>query len=266
MPLSDLRNIPTIMTSLGWNKGADLLNNWFKNPAYTRSASGVTKFEYDNAYHFGALDAWLFSQAEGKTVWNKIFTKHLWRSNNPEDGDAVSKLGRLLNAEGILKPGIKDVRFGYKTYPAKEYEKNKTFLNASSFITNPTTPLTHCIAALGSFNLKIALNGKVSQSQNATTVNRYTVTPESIDIYLWDLFDFEDPADAWVSQPLGFWDEVTNTVSKMPGQGKVYVNNTSFRDWRTANNMGMDFYLYSDVYRYTLSRPSDLLPFEIIKP
>lgn len=263
MPLTTVRNIPRIMTALGWNKAADLLNNWFNGASHTKTST-ITAAEYSSAYNFGPLTAWLLGQAEGKFAWDKIFTRQLWKSNNNNDGDAISKLGRLLSNEGILKPGIKDVKFGYKTYTAADYEKNKAYLNASSFNTNPTTPLTHCVAALGSFNLKIALNGTVSHTPGRFFDNYYTVTPDSIDVYLWDSFDFVD--DGMISQPLGFWDEVTNTVSKTPGSGLTYVNNSSFRDWRTANGMGGDFYLYSEVLRHKFNEPANLQPFEISKP
>lgn len=252
------------MTALGWNKAADLLNNWFSGTSHTKSSTGITATEYKTAYNFGPLTAWLLSQSEGKFAWDKIFTRQLWKSSSSSDGDAISKLGRLLSDEGILKPKIKNVKFGYKTYTAADYEKNKAYLNASSFKTNITTPLTHCVAALGSFNLKIALNGTVSHTPGRIFENYYTVTPESIDVYLWDSFDFED--DGMVSQPLGFWDEMANIVSKTPGQGLTYVDNASFRDWRTANGMGGDFYLFSDVHRHTFTEPINLQPFEISKP
>lgn len=264
MPLSSVRNIPAIMNKLGWSMGADLLNNWFNTASHNRSTTGITKPEFDNAYSLGALTTWLLNQPEGKVVWEKIFNRHLWRSTSSSDGDAVTRLGKLLDDQGILKPGIKNVPFGKTNFTAKDYERTRTFLNVSSYKTGPTTELTACVAALGSFVLKIALNGKVSHTPGMVFSNVYTVTPESLDIYLWDAFDFID--DGVISQPLGCWDETTNTVSKFPGEGKVCVDNSSFRQWRTANNMGGDFYVFSDVHKQVLTRPSDLETFEISKP
>jgi hypothetical protein len=238
---------------------------WFSRPAHTRATGGVTAAEFKNAYHFGSLTDWLLSQPEGKLVWDKIFNHHLWRSTSSDDGDAVKRLGKLLNDEGILKPGIKGVSFGFKNFTAIDYERTKTVLNVSSFKTGPTTNLTHCVAALGAFVLKIVLNGKVSHTPGMIFSNVYTVTPESLDIYLWDLFDFED--GGFISQPLGCWNEVDNSVSKAAiGGDKVCVNNTSFREWRTNNNLGGDFYIYSDVLRQPLTRESDKEVFTISKP
>ena len=264
MPLTDVSKIPAIMRAKGWNKGADLLENWFNRPAYTRVSKGPSANEFSTVYNIGDLTGWLFKTNEGKQVWEKIFNDKLWRSNDSSRGDAITRLGTLLTGEGILKPGIKDVPFGFKSYSAVDYEKNKKALNASSFKTGMLTELTETVAALGSFNLKIALNGKVSHTPGMVWKNYYTVKPESIDIWLWDLFDFEDGPNDMTSQPLGCWDETDNSVAKVAVTGgKVCVNNTTFRTYRTANNKGGDFYVCSNVLRYQFTRTSDLEPFEI---
>lgn len=264
MPLTDVTKIPVIMRAKGWNKGADLLENWFNRAAYTRKAKGPVANEFSSAYNIGDLTAWLLKKPEGKQVWDKIFNDKLWRSNDSSRGDAITRLGTLLTAEGILKPGIKDQQFGYKSYSAVDYEQNKKALNASSFKTGITTELTETVAALGSFNLKIALNGKVSHAPGMIWKNNYTVKPESIDIWLWDLFDFEDDPNDLTSQPLGCWDESNNTVAKIAVTGgKVCVNNETFRTYRTNNNKGGDFYVCSDVLRYQFTRAVDLESFDI---
>jgi hypothetical protein len=126
------------------------------------------------------------------------------------------------------------------------------------------TTLTETVAALGSFLLFIGLHGKVTHSPYVFNKQRYTVKPESLDVYLWDSFDFVD--DGFISQPLGCWDEVTNQVTKMEAPGGVdytCVNNESFRNWRTTNNMGGDYYIYSDVSKVPLTKASNLDEFYI---
>ncbi|MEP6902142.1 MAG: DUF6402 family protein [Actinomycetota bacterium] len=264
MGLTDITKIPVIMRAKGWSKGADLLENWFSRAAYTRKTGGPMANELSSAYNIGDLNAWLLKKAEGKQVWDKIFNDQLWRSNDSSRGDAVKRLGTLLTAEGILKEGIKDQPFGFKSYTAVDYERNKKALNASSFKTGITTELNETVAALGSFNLKLALNGKVSHTPGYVWKNNYTVKPESIDVWLWDLFDFEDGPNDLTSQPLGCWDESDNSVAKIAiTGGKVCVNNSTFRDYRIKNNLGGDFYICSDVLRHKFTQAVNLEPFEI---
>ncbi len=265
MPLTNLTNIPVIMRANGWNKAALLLETWFNRAAYTKASGGPTATEFTTAFKFDDL-GWLITQPEGKAAYEKIFSEALWRSNDSTKGDALAKLVKVLNAEKILVPGIKDKPFGNKNLTALDYERGKTYTNASSFKTGVTTTLTHCVAALGSFVIKFVLNGKVSHTPNFIYSNRYTVKPESIDLYLWDSFDFEDDAVFGLvpkPQPLGCWDETTNSVGKLPSSNSVCVFNSTFRDWRTTNKKGGDFYIYSDVMKATFTSGSHLEEFYI---
>jgi hypothetical protein len=265
MPLTDVSKIPAIMIANGWNKAALLLAHWFIGAAYTKSSKGPTAAELSTAFKFDDL-GWLITQPEGKEAYEKIFSRRLWRTRDSDNGDAVTKLAKVLNAEKILAPGIKDVRFGYKNFTAIDYERGKSYTNASSFKTGVTTTLTHCVAALGSFVIKFALNGKVSHTPDFFNKNQYTVKPESIDLYLWDSFDFEDDTMFGIVptvQPLGCWDEATNSVGKFPDRSNVCVFNSTFRDWRTTNKKGGDFYLYTDVLRATFTNSAHLAEFYI---
>jgi hypothetical protein len=286
MGLSSVRKIPSIMTNLGWVKAAFLLETWFTRAKYTRANGGATPVEISSAVYLNNLD-WVIGTTEGKTTFENIFAKSfstgrgsytspLWRTNN-----AKLRLAELLKADGILTPGAKNVSFGYRNnYGAQDFERDTKYLSYSSFQTGIGTQLTHTVATLGSFVLKFALNGKVTHAPTAATSvqsgrgmintaakpNRYLVTPESVDVYLWDLFDFED--DGLFSQPLGCWNEDDNSVSptEVPVFGKkVCVNNASFRQWRDANNAGGDFYVYTNVGRFPITNLDQKKEFEIFK-
>lgn len=264
MSLSDITKIPVIMRAKGWNQGATLLETWFGRAAHTKVAGGPAESELNSAFSIGDMNGWLLKQPEGKAAWDKIFNDKLWRSNDSTKGDAITRLGTLLKSEGILKEGIKDQPFGHKGFTALDYERNKKALNASSFKTGMMTELNETVAALGSFILKIALNGKVSHTPGTFFKNNYTVKPESLDVYLWDSFDFEDGPHDPVSQPLGCWDETDNSVSKVAVTGgAVCVSNSTFRAYRTANSKGGDFYVYSDVLNFPLTSASQLESFDI---
>jgi hypothetical protein len=238
MGLSNLVRIPVIMRRKGWNNAAWLLEAWFARASHTRASGGVSESELRTALNFGNLEDWVLKQKEGKEAYDKIFSDRLWK-NRDEKADA--RLARLLGAEGKLNRNTNWTSFNYRNVSALDHERNRTFLNLSSFKTGAFTELTHIVAALGSFVLKFTLNGQVKYAPNWYSKNRYLVKPESINIYLWDLFDFEG------DQPLGCWDEDDNSVGKIGFGGKVCVGNDTFRRWRQNNHKGGDFYIYSNI-------------------
>lgn len=262
MSLTSLQNIPVIMRANGWNKGAFFLETWFNRAAYTKAAKGPTATEYSSAVNMGGLTSWLLGTDEGKFAYEKIFNRALWKTDNDEDGDAVGKLARILKAQNLLNEKAKDTPFGNKGYTAVDYQQNNRYVNASSFKTGATTTLTETVAALGSFLLFFGLNGKVTHSPYVFNSQRYTIKPESLDIYLWDSFDFVD--DGFISQPLGCWDDSDNSVSKVAvAGGKVCVDNATFRSWRSANKKGGDYYIFSDVLNVPFTKAGNLEEFYI---
>ena len=59
-----------------------------------------------------------------------------------------------------------------------------------------------------------------------------------------------------MSQPLGYWSAYNNIATGDPNCIRcVYVNNTSFREWRDYWGKGGDFEVYSDVKLENLKKP-----------
>lgn len=264
MALSSVRVIPTIMVAKGWHKAATLLETWFSRARYVRAnpvaGTPPPNNELNSAFNANSLGglAWIRGTDAGRGAYNRIFNSMLWRSANNSEGNARRKLGRLLRSEGILNERARNARFGFRNYSAAEYERTRTAVNASTYSTGIGTVFSgidEMTAALGSFTLKFALNGTLTYEPpiNVFGANlgsgRYKVKPESIDIWLWDLFDFEG------DQPLGHWRESPPEVGVFGFNGSVEVTNRSFRDWRNsaaANRMGGDFYIYTEPVRVRL--------------
>jgi hypothetical protein len=276
MALSSVRAIPNIMRNKGWNIAAFLLDSWFGRSRYRR-ADAIPKMpppktEIGTALNFSKVGglAWIKGQAAGKKTYDKIFNEKLWRTFDDEKGNAQSKLVTILRKEGILNPSANNTKFGYKNWAASDYETNSYAVNASTYATGNDKAgiffggITEIVAALGSFTLKFALNGTLRYekpwNQNIPVVGhggKYFVKPDSVTIYLWDLFDFEG------DQPLGAWNEDTNDVRAVSiGGGYVDVDNASFRAWREANNMGGDYWIYTEPVTVQLDDKSE---FEITK-
>lgn len=244
MPPFVITKIPKIMRKKKWEQGAIFLEKWFNSPSYVKSGQ-LTESEIKNAYNIGQLKDWLLTKPEGQFAYNKIFEQRLWCRENSQDGYAKTKLIQLLAEQNVLNPSAKSTSFGFKNYKYSDYEINHHALNASSFKTGAFTELNEVVAALGSFVLKFGLHGKITFIDN----DRYLIKPESLDIYLWDSFDFVGN-----SQPLGAWDDKTNTVGRVAywGSGLTAVTNKDFNDWRTANKKGGDFYITSNILKVPL--------------
>jgi Family of unknown function (DUF6402) len=276
MALSSVRAIPNIMRAKGWNTAAFLLDTWFSRSRYVRAEpvprSAPPNNEISNALNFSKVGglAWIKNQKAGKETYDKIFNEKLWRTFDDKKGNAQSKLATILRREGILNPSANNTKFGYKNWAASDYEINNYAVNASTYATGNDKAgiffggITEIVAALGSFTLKFALNGTLRYEQpwnpNIPVVGhggKYFVKPESVTIYLWDLFDFEG------DQPLGAWNETNNDVRAFSiGGGYVDVDNASFRAWREANNMGGDYWIYTEPVTVQLNDKSE---FEITK-
>ncbi len=272
MALSSVRVIPTIMKGKGWHKAATLLETWFSRAKYVRAdpkpGTAPPQNELNSAFNANAIGgfAWIKSTKVGGDTYQKIMNRKLWRTYNDNDGNAQRKLVKILRDEGILNQNAKNTRFGFKSYSAVEYERTRTAVNASTYSTGNDqagiffSGITEMIAALGSFTLKFALNGTLTYEPPLSVLGRnigggsYKVKPESIDVYLWDLFDFEG------DQPLGHWRENPPEVGLFGFDGSVEVNNKSFRDWRNspaAGGMGGDYWIYTEPVRVKLEDTSE---------
>ncbi len=252
MGLSSVRAVPSIMRNKGWNVAAFLLETWFSRASYVRS-DNITEGERRNAVDFSGVGGltWIRKFKAGQETYDKIFNNSLWRTYDDGNGNAQKKLVKILKSEGILNKNANNTKFGYKNWSTTDYEANRGAVNSSTYSTGNdklgilTSGISEITAALGSFQLKFALNGTLSYVPpgNIAGFNigngKYIVKPDSIVIYLWDLFDFEG------DQPLGHWNEDNNDVALFGHKDYVEVTNQSFRDWRNVHNMGGDYYIYT---------------------
>ena len=89
----------------------------------------------------------------------------------------------------------------------------------------------------------------MSYSPEVMAGYRHQVSITEVGVYVRDSFDFNG------DQFLGYWDDSDNSVSILNPLSGERVSNESFRQWRTANNRGGDFLVFSDVKRTRLSAP-----------
>lgn len=232
MPLT-LTNIPRIQRRQGWLNGAVLLEKWISRPASTHP-------------HYGApdtttirMDDFVLTFPRAKAVYDAIVAERIWAN-----AAGRMELYRRLKAKGLLTTAPNPVPFGTLTDPVEAVDKD--FIN-QRFIKNPLLPpLDDLTAALANFNLRVVVAGSVEPSAVPDT---WRIAVNQVGIYVWDSFNFEG------FQPLGYWDDATDTVSRSPFDSGTWVDNSTFRDWRKTNGKGGDFLVFSDMKIIDLPTP-----------
>jgi hypothetical protein len=242
-----LTNIPKIMQAKGWVKGALLMQYWFDGnattaPAYTLPDTSTITME------------WVLRFARAKVVYDQLVTDQIWTN-----AAAQNQITRMLRKKGLLVAG-----------PARTFDdlSNSTQSQHTDYINfRPFTDggyygsyyggyygyssdvMDDLTAALGRFVFHVVVAGDVQSNQSSKGAAGFQVTVREVGIYVRDTYDFNG------SQPLGFWDDSDNSVSPTNFFSGTYVNNGSFRDWRTANGRGGDYLIFTDIKRIRLAKP-----------
>ena len=236
-----LTNIPRIMRANRMPIGANVMESWFSRPTAT-------------APNYGTPDTttvtmkWALGFTRAKTVYDGIVNGKAWANNA-----AQKVIESKLRAQGLV--GSAPQNFGNlsKTPMALDADQiNQRAVGMSS----STETLDDLDAALANFVFQVVVAGTVSPKGSI-----HQVDVKEVGIYLRDSYDFNE------FQYLGCWDEVKNAVHRNPLASGDTVFNSTFRDWRTANGMGGDYMIYSDVTRITLSPPdSFIIPVPVAAP
>jgi hypothetical protein len=238
--------IPTIMREKGWGHAARLLNHWFRTPANSVAQHGIPNNSIITMN-------WVLSFPRAARVFNDAVRKKIWLTKA-----AQLKIKELIIREGALPLKIGQTKnFGnVGEHPQTAYEMER--FNTSNqvqfalFHQSPIiAPIDELTAALGNFNFDFVVEGKVEKIKNDTHDKNlgsvFSVTINKVGVYVRDSFDFAD--NRYYSQPLGFWDGINDYVGKLNLPESQYVDNQSFRDWRTKYGKGFGgaFLVFSDI-------------------
>ena len=268
----NIRNIPTIMRSKGWSRGATLMERWFRNAStqYPAYASADTSTITMN---------WVTGYTKPKQLYDSIFTDQIW-ANEAARGvlrTRLSSWGMLGNQKFAFDQTVQTPAFlesqyinfrgyggGYSGYSGSGYSgsgysgsgysgsgySGSGYSGASGGLANQSSGTTYgglndLIAALGAFTFRVVLAGSVAPTSN----NQYQIEVTKVGVYLRDSYDFQG------FQFLGFWNDSNNSVSAINPLSGSAVFNSTFRNWRDQNEAGGDYLVYSNVQTKTLSRP-----------
>lgn len=162
---------------------------------------------------------WVLHFARPKMVFNDIIKNRIW--TNPASQKRIAEILKK-------RPVAVGQTFGGLSMAVTDVDKN--WINA-----RPVKRGEQALAGvLGAFELQVAISGKLLSN----TGREFELKIEEVGIYVKDSFDFNG------SQFLGVW-----------GYRDAPVSNIDFRIWRTKNNAGGDFRVFSDVKRTKLSTP-----------
>jgi hypothetical protein len=230
----DVAKIPSLMRaqSPSWGNAARLQDIWFGNPAATAPTYALPDTSTIK------MDSWLltFERAK-KTYDHEIVAMEYWKTPMAE-----ASLRSKIEKRGILSGG--PVRFGDLGRPV-EVQDPEHYQGMGVSASMRSDPLDDLFGSLGDYNLRFVAEGRAEPLGGTD----WLITVERVGIYVQDSFDFNG------HQPLGFWNETTKEVSKTPGFGFDLVDNGDYRDWRTANGMGGDFIVFSDVKIIAQAKP-----------
>jgi hypothetical protein len=226
-----LTNIPRIMRGNRMPIGAKVMESWFSRPRAT-------------APHYGTPDTttvtlnWALGFARAKSVYDDIINNKAWVNKA-----AQRVIEKKLRAKSLV--GSAPQNFGNLNKSPIQMETDDDQINQRAVgMSDMTQTLDDMDAALANFVFQVVVAGTVSPKGAI-----HQVDIKEVGIYIRDSYDFEG------FQYLGTWDDTANTVSRSPIASGDTVWNSTFRDWRTANGMGGDYMIYSDVTKITLSPP-----------
>ena len=236
--------IPGIMRAKGWTKAAALMERWFSLPAtaypdYAPPDTGTITW------------GWVLGFPEPRRVYDAAVNDAIWVNRA-----AAGVIGDKLRRDGLLTAGGSS--FDWTGGTIQTLDANSTQFAKVSGGWSPDA----LSAALANFVFKFNVAGRVEPDprtghagrNDATRGGRWKVTVETVKIYLRDSYDFHDAPGE--DQPLGYWDAGDDSVSAWNAFSGTKITNGSFRAWRTANNQGGDFLIYTSTVR-RLSGRSD---------
>lgn len=224
MGLTSLQNIPVIMTSKQWHRGATLMKRWFAAPPTAKPlyvSPDVTTITMQ----------WLLSFRAPSFMFDVMKQQRVW-SNDAAKKEVAAVLRRKHVVNG---------KFDFSSYNVLQQHD----IHVNSRRVKPGPPMSDLHAALANFALYVCpLVGEVKPDGH-----RIRVTLSKVGFHAADSYDFEGDQD------LGYWDEKRNLAGYAAFPNGQFVENKSFREWRRQHGRGGDFAVYSDVKVVTLDPP-----------
>lgn len=237
----DITKLPAVMRENKWERGAQLMEKWFTDPANSVPAQGIASTD------IVTMD-WVLGFSRAREVYERLITERIWL--NEAARKEIVKLLAKKNAIGNSKQRFLLPRM----IQAMEQEAIQ-FRVVGGNVDMLVGPMDDLRAALANFTFRVVVAGTVEPEMVTQKVasgaapkvanGNYLVTIETVGVYIKDSYDFNDAAGE--DQDLGNWNIEKNSVGRTGLNGGFNVHNSDFRKWRTANGKGGDFLVYSNM-------------------
>lgn len=241
-----VRYVPSVMKTLGWNKGAALQEEWFRRKP-------TKNIDENPDFSIITMD-WVLGFTVPNNIYNLMITEKIWINTDGKIA-LLAEINKMVTDGEIIIPTIEgtSVNFGvfektltpHKNIKVPKFDKYH-YQERKYDVLGIFRPLDDLTAALARFVFRMCSGGTITKNKD-----NYTILINKVAIYLRDSFDFIDPG--WSSQNLGYWNIKKNKVWKTNIQTTPeyrLIENSSYQDYAKEFKMGGDFRLYSDL-KYT---------------
>lgn len=247
----EILDIPPIMQSNGFVKGAALMSRWFSNPKtiapdYCESDTKTITMEWLLKFPLAKAK---YDELKGRIANDK--TKDLLGQRIKEGGvlslpdrNGWSTLGNL---KGLTTPQMDNFYVNSIEVRARFWDKTKV-LGGKNIIDD-------FWCALGTCQLRLAVKGRcqkldlTDQEKRAKIQQKLLVYVEQTGVFVVDSYDFNDDEGS-DSQDLGYWSNLPTgrgSGSTVAGEMRSHVTNSDFNEYRSRTGKGGDFRVYSDI-------------------
>ncbi|KAA1242358.1 DUF6402 family protein [Aquimarina sp. RZ0] len=237
-----VRYVPRVLEALGWNKGAELQEEWFsRQPSNNPDVN-------DPNLSIITMD-WVLGFTSAQTLHTSMIAQKIW-ANSAGKRALLSEIKRMASDGEITIPTTDEASTNFGvfdtsliTYKNRRVPKfDKYHYQERAFAPGTFSSLDDLTAALANFVFRMSSGGTITK-----TKDNYSIQINRVATYVRDSFDFIDPG--WASQNLGYWNIEENKVVKLAiGSGYRLIENSSYQNYRDEFQMGGDFRLYSDIH------------------
>jgi len=223
----DITQIPHVMRANDWIIAANLLEQWFNNPANDNILPNTTTVK---------MDDWVLQFRRVRRVYEQMLSQKIWLNHK-----AQAVIVKMLQQQGKLTNT--ETEFGDFTKPVPLINDDYIQYRSIGSIWDPTDDL---FASLGRLTLRIAIKGVVKPIPTG-----HAICIQELGIYSRDSFDFKGP------QHLGYWNINNNYGGKNFFRG-TKVRNADFREWSKQHNRGGNYLVFSDLKIIQLKNEGDV--------
>ncbi|MGV6832777.1 MAG: DUF6402 family protein [bacterium] len=247
--------IPRIMRHNKWDKGAELMEHWFRKKAYTYPNPKNVNTGKEPCNKNIITLAWAKEFEEVKEAYDEIWDDKIYASDAVKNNikkecinlDVFNKLTKVGQSEVIPEKLSKNPNILISNY--SQYHKVLSSADKVEYLL--WKEHDDLMAALANFTFMMNLQYKVEYKGvqkhffgNKTKV--YTISILKVALYIRDSYDFIGVNEFG----LGWWnykEKKLSATNHLENSDYHEVTNKSFRDWRDTYGCGGDFLVFSDV-------------------